>query len=79
MSALRRVVIVDDEPTARQTTHAQLLPERYDLVLVEGGAEALRLLDGEPADLVICDTMYSLAARSLPVGLWIAVISRLSR
>jgi DNA-binding response OmpR family regulator len=51
------VLIVDDEPSARETTFAQLLPERYQLRLAAGGAEALAALGAEPIDLVVCDVM----------------------
>jgi DNA-binding response OmpR family regulator len=52
-----RVLVIDDEASARQTTHAQLLPEGYEVELVASGQEAVDRLDGEPADLVICDVM----------------------
>jgi DNA-binding response OmpR family regulator len=51
------VLIVDDEPSARETTFAQLLPERHQLRLAAGGAEALAALGAEPIDLVVCDVM----------------------
>jgi DNA-binding response OmpR family regulator len=51
------ILIVDDEPSARDTTFAQLLPERHQLRLAAGGAEALDILRSEPIDLVVCDVM----------------------
>jgi DNA-binding NarL/FixJ family response regulator len=51
------VLIVDDEPSARETTFAQLLPERHQLRLAAGGSEALAALRAEPIDLVVCDVM----------------------
>lgn len=51
------VVIIDDEPSARQTTQALLTPEGYQLQILSSGAELLALLDQPPADLVICDVM----------------------
>ncbi len=52
-----RVLVVDDEPSARQTAHAMLLPAGYELRFAASGAEAVGLLDGAPMDLVICDVM----------------------
>jgi DNA-binding NarL/FixJ family response regulator len=49
------VLVVDDEPSALLTTQAQLLQEGYELVLARGGADALRQLETDPVDLVICD------------------------
>jgi DNA-binding NarL/FixJ family response regulator len=57
MSTAAKVLVVDDEPSARQTASALLLPEGYDLRLASGGGEALALLDEAPVDLVICDVM----------------------
>jgi DNA-binding response OmpR family regulator len=57
MTRRPRVLVIDDEPSARQTTHAQLLPEGYEVQLVGSGVAALELLGGEPADLIICDVM----------------------
>jgi DNA-binding NarL/FixJ family response regulator len=52
-----RVLIVDDDASARKTTHAMLLPELFELHVAEGGAEALRTLTSHAIDLVICDVM----------------------
>jgi DNA-binding response OmpR family regulator len=51
------ILIVDDEPSARDTTFAQLLPERHHLRLAAGAAEATAILRSEPIDLVVCDVM----------------------
>lgn len=52
-----RILVVDDEPSARLTTAAQLEPERWEIHFEASGAGAIRRL-GEPAmDLVICDLM----------------------
>jgi DNA-binding response OmpR family regulator len=51
------ILIVDDEPSGRDTTFAQLLPERHQLRLAAGGAEAMATLRSEPIDLVVCDVM----------------------
>ena len=55
MTTRPRVMVIDDEPSALLTTQAQLTPEGYELVLEQSGAAALRHLDTEPVDLVICD------------------------
>jgi DNA-binding NarL/FixJ family response regulator len=57
MTYLPRVLVIDDDSTARRTTQAQLMPEGYELQLAASGAEALARLDSEPSDLVICDLM----------------------
>jgi DNA-binding NarL/FixJ family response regulator len=57
MNAAPRVVVIDDDPTARQTAHALLLPSAYDLSLVDGGERALALLETTEADVVVCDVM----------------------
>lgn len=57
MTLVPRLVVIDDDPGALQTTQAQLTPEGYEFVLVASGVAALAHLAGEPADLVICDVM----------------------
>jgi DNA-binding NarL/FixJ family response regulator len=57
MTLAPRVLVIDDDPTALQTTQAQLLPEGYDLTLAAGGPAAVALLGQPPFDLVICDLM----------------------
>lgn len=57
MTARRRILVVDDEPTARQVTCAQLVPEGYDLRALASGAEALAALADAPVDVVVCDVM----------------------
>src|SRR5262245_46863910 len=57
MSARRRVLVIDDDASARQTTHAMLLPENLDIELLSSGAEALARLDSDQPDVVICDVM----------------------
>lgn len=57
MTARRRILVVDDEPTARQVTCAQLVPEGYDLRALASGAEALEALADPPVDVVVCDVM----------------------
>jgi DNA-binding NarL/FixJ family response regulator len=57
MTRAPRVLVIDDDRMALQTTEAQLLPEGYELQLETGGAGALERLTHEPSDLVICDLM----------------------
>lgn len=57
MTGRRRILVIDDEPSARQVTCAQLLPEGYELRALASGAEALALLAEAPFDVVVCDVM----------------------
>ena len=49
------VLVVDDEPSARVTAEVLLGTEGYQLRFASSGAEALRRLESEPIDLVVCD------------------------
>lgn len=53
----RRVLIVDDDARNIETLRGMLLSEPYDLVVARSGAEALRIIDHEPPDLVLLDIM----------------------
>lgn len=68
MTARRRILVVDDEPTARQVTCAQLVPEGYDLRALASGAEALEALADPPVDVVVCDVMMPGSMASRCVG-----------
>lgn len=57
MTLASRILVVDDDPAALQTTRAQLLPEGHALELASSGTAALERLGSAPADLVICDLM----------------------
>ncbi|HSS02333.1 MAG TPA: response regulator [Kofleriaceae bacterium] len=57
MTRTPRVLVIDDDPAALQTTRAQLMPESYDVTLASSGVAALDHLAREPGDLVICDLM----------------------
>ena len=57
MTAPVRVLIVDDESSARLTTEALLLRDGFTLRFAESGAEALRTLEEGHVDLVLCDVM----------------------
>jgi DNA-binding NarL/FixJ family response regulator len=52
-----RLLLVDDEPSARQTMEALLLPEGHELHFAASGEDALLALERAPVDLVICDVM----------------------
>lgn len=49
------VLVADDDPTARLLMKAALEKHGYRVVLAEDGAQALRLFQAEPCDLVMLD------------------------
>jgi CheY-like chemotaxis protein len=51
------VLVVDDEPDVRDTLVRMLKPKRYNVVLADSGAAALRVLDGIAPDLVLSDVV----------------------
>jgi len=51
------ILIVDDEPTARETLIAMLEPEDYQLELAEDGFQALQMLGTLEPDLILLDVM----------------------
>ncbi|SRR6266487_709500 len=51
------ILIVDDEPTARETLVAMLEGEDYDLRLAKDGLEALQMLKQLQPDLILLDIM----------------------
>jgi signal transduction histidine kinase len=51
------VLIVDDDPTARETLVAMLEGEGYDLHLAKDGRQALQMLKGLQPDLILLDVM----------------------
>jgi signal transduction histidine kinase len=51
------VLIVDDDPTARETLVAMLEGEGYDLHLAKDGRQALGMLKGLQPDLILLDVM----------------------
>jgi CheY-like chemotaxis protein len=52
------VLVVDDEPDVRDTLFRMLKPRRYNVVLADSGAAALRVLDeGVAPDLVLSDVV----------------------
>lgn len=51
------ILIVDDEPSARETLVSMLEGGDYQLELAENGFQALQLLEHIPADLILLDVM----------------------
>lgn len=51
------VLIVDDDPTARETLVAMLENEGWDLQLAKDGIQALRMLEKLQPDLILLDVM----------------------
>lgn len=54
---MTRVLFVDDEPNVLEGLRRMLRPMRHEwqMAFASGGAEALRLLESEPADVVVTD------------------------
>ena len=50
-----KILVVDDDPEVRMATRDFLSSKGYEVVLAEGGREALRLLDASPPDVVLLD------------------------
>ncbi len=57
MNSKARILIVDDQKSARETLQALLLKENYDLVFAENGSEALEKAQKQPPDLILLDVM----------------------
>jgi signal transduction histidine kinase len=54
---MSKILIVDDEPTARETMVALLESESYQLELAKDGFEALQMLENLQPDLILLDVM----------------------
>src|SRR5262249_33467196 len=54
---LVRILVVDDEPSARGLVRRGLEMEHYEVVLAEDGWEALRRIRDDRPDLVVLDMM----------------------
>lgn len=52
-----RILIVDDEPSARATLEALLYPEGYNLAFAANGQAALRLVEELEPDVILLDVM----------------------
>ncbi|MGD0333250.1 MAG: response regulator [Xanthobacteraceae bacterium] len=55
MSALRKVLVVDDDPVVRKSFDRVLSNKGYAVITAESGEEALRKLDEERYDIVYSD------------------------
>lgn len=53
----RRVLVVDDDPTLRETLGEVLTDDGFDVRVAWNGRDALEKLDGWRADVVILDVM----------------------
>jgi len=51
------ILIVDDEPSARETLIAMLENHSYQLELAQDGFQALKILESLPVDLILLDVM----------------------
>jgi two-component system cell cycle sensor histidine kinase/response regulator CckA len=64
-----RILIVDDDPLARDQLALILAPEGYDIATAEGGQQALDAVERSPPDLILLDVMmprvsgYQVAAK----------------
>ena len=54
---MSKILIVDDDPSARQTVVALLENEKYELELAEDGFQALQVLGKMQPDLILLDVM----------------------
>jgi len=50
-----RILIVEDDDALRESLELTLAAESYEVVAASGGAEALRLVEATPFDVVLCD------------------------
>lgn len=57
MNRQPQILIVDDEPTARDTLEAFLYPENYKLIFAFNGPEALKQLQDLQPDVILLDVM----------------------
>ena len=57
MSDVARILIVDDEPSARQTMEMLLLKEGYKMLFAANGPEALAMLAEARPDVIMLDVM----------------------
>src|SRR5215216_3491517 len=51
------ILIADDEPIGQETVVALLSPLGYQMICASSGAEALRLANATPPDLILLDVM----------------------
>jgi len=53
--SVKRILLVDDDPTVRDSLHQVLVAERYFVIPAENGRQALDLANELPVDLVLLD------------------------
>jgi two-component system chemotaxis response regulator CheY len=51
----RKILVIDDDPSIRQTLHIALTKAGYDVIEARDGEEAIQLWRDQGADLVIAD------------------------
>jgi len=54
---MSKILIVDDEPSARDTVEALLLKEEYQLEFARDGYEGLKIAEASQPDLILLDVM----------------------
>jgi two-component system response regulator MprA len=54
-NAGKRILLVEDDPGARESIRLLLTIDRHDVVEASGSAEAIELLKSQPFDLAIID------------------------
>ena len=54
---MRRILIVDDEPSVREVIATVLMDAGYTVQTAADGQIALEIIDGAPPDLIITDVM----------------------
>jgi len=57
MPSAQKILVVEDEPDIRKLVHYNLTQERFNVLEVEDGEQALKLLQRERPSLVILDLM----------------------
>lgn len=73
---MTQLLVVDDEPSARQTIEMLLLKEKYGLVFASNGPEALTLLETVEPDVILLDVMmpgmdgFEVCRRLKQHGVW---------
>ena len=55
MKEKERILIVDDSPATLEMLERNLTAEGYEVLAASGVAEAIKILDDTPTDLVITD------------------------
>jgi DNA-binding response OmpR family regulator len=54
---MSKILVIDDDPANREILRARLEPAGHEVVEAVDGEAGLRLLDSQPADLVLLDVM----------------------